>query len=210
MLDQEVVLGKHHSFETAVTDELHCTMKQYFEVLYHLHVVYMTLHTGCPFSPLSLFGGWKGKLENPRGECTVICTVLQENSDELLLKYDLYLKFKPLKGYVSLLEIQGWENFLQSITILPKHSAGSDFFFLVIPHHPYSCEAGEQEAPTPCCLSVRLHQAVLPGYSSPRCSPHKNASSRDQKERLRIENKNKCQSKAGLNLVHLQIKLSYN
>lgn len=136
--------------------------------------------------------------------------VLQENSDELLLKYDLYLKFKPLKGYVSLLKIQGWQNFLRSIAILPKHSAGSDFFFLVIPHHPYSGEAGEQEAPTPCCLSVRLHQAVLPGYSSPRCSPHKNASSRDQKERLRIENKNKCQSKAGLNLVHLQIKLSYN
>lgn len=57
MLEQEVVLGEHHSFETAVTVELHCTMKEYFEVLYHLHVVYMTLHTGCPFSPLSLFGG---------------------------------------------------------------------------------------------------------------------------------------------------------
>lgn len=72
MLEREVVLKENQSFERAVLDELHCTMKQDFEVLFHLHVVYMTLHTDCPFSPLSLFGDWKGKLENPHDECTVI------------------------------------------------------------------------------------------------------------------------------------------
>lgn len=136
--------------------------------------------------------------------------VLQENLNELVLKYDLYLKFKLLKGCICLLETQGWENFLRSIAILPKHSAGPVLVFLVLLHHPYSCEAGEQEAPTLCCLSVRLHHADLHGYSSPWRSPHKNASSRKQKERLMVENKNKYQSKEGLNLVHLQIKLLYN
>lgn len=46
--------------------------KQYFEVLYHPHVVCMTLQRSRSSSPLSLFGNWKGKLENPCDECTVI------------------------------------------------------------------------------------------------------------------------------------------
>lgn len=50
MLEQEIVLGEHNSFERAATDEVHYTMKQYFEILYHLHIVYVTLHRGCPFS----------------------------------------------------------------------------------------------------------------------------------------------------------------
>lgn len=135
-------------------------------------------------------------LSNTRTQMNCFWNLIFISSLNFSRDVSVYLRFKV-------------EKTLQSIAILPKHSADSAFFFwwsFII----HTVARPESKRPPLCAASVRHHLTDLPRCSSPRCSPHTNASSRDQKERLRIENEKKCQSKEGLNLVHLQIKLSYN
>lgn len=105
--------------------------------LYHKTVFWDTLSpTQCVSDPaqrLLIQPNWVC-LVTEKGSCKIHMMGVQwskpvwyENPNELVLKYDFYLRFKLLKGCICLLEIQGWENLVQSIAILPKHSAGSAF-----------------------------------------------------------------------------------
>lgn len=168
MLEQEIVLGEHNSFERAATDEVHYTMKQYFEILYHLHIVYVTLHRGCPFSQTESV--WWLKREAAKSTWWVHSdpNLYDARTQMNWMNWFWNKRFLPPVQASQGMYLLTWDSGLRKLS--PEHSHSSKalskiffffFIFLEVPHHPHSEWARGPHSVLPLCETPSRWPALV-------------------------------------------------